>query len=209
MNDCVRTRIQRSSSHFISYGITAAAFVAYASVAAAQTPTPATPQTSVVAPAHWTVTPFIGFGFSGDLDSATPSFGAAGGYMWNDRIALEAEFNSLPSSEAGGLVEVDTNVWSLTGNLLYHFAGRQVVPYGVLGMGIGHSGADVEDTAVNPVVVDDSSTTFVMNLGGGVERQIANRVAIRGDFRYFFGNNLVPDFWRPSIGLSFDLGRQP
>ena len=171
--------------------------------AAAQTAQPT--QTSVVPPAHWTVTPFIGFGFSGDLDSATGALGAAAGYMWNDRATLEGEFTLLPSSESGGVIEVGTKVWSLTGNLLYHFAGRSVIPYGVIGLGFGHASADVSSSALS---LETSSTSFIVNFGGGVERRIADRLAIRGDFRYFFGGDLVPDYWRASAGLNFDLGRR-
>jgi hypothetical protein len=102
-----------------------------------------------------------GFGFSGHLDSATGAVGAAAGYVWNDRVAFEGELNFLPSSEADGLAEVDTKVWSLTGNLLYHFAGRRVVPYGVIGIEFGHANADPDNSLAT---VDDSSTSFIVNL---------------------------------------------
>ena len=39
-----------------------------------------------------------------------------------------------------------------------------------------------------------------------VERRIADRLAFRGDLRYFFGSNLVPDYWRLGAGLTIDLG---
>jgi opacity protein-like surface antigen len=171
-------------------------------------PRPASPPqtTTLVPPSHWTVTPFVGFGFSGDLDSATGALGAAGGYVWSDRVSLEGEFNFLPSSEAGGLIEVDTRVWSLTGNLLYHFAGRRMVPYGVIGLGFGHGSADLNNSTV--ITTDTSSTNFVVNFGGGVEHRIAKRAAVRGDLRYFFGGDLVPDFWRLSAGINFDVGRR-
>jgi opacity protein-like surface antigen len=177
-------------------------------VAAAVGPaTPGSAQTAVASPTHWTLTPFVGVAFSGDLDSGTGSLGAAGGYMWNDRVALEAEFNFLPSSEASGLVELDSREWSLTGNLLYHFAGRSAfVPYGVVGMGFGHGSVDVDDADPALVDLDSDSTEFVATLGGGVERAIRDRLAFRGDLRYFFGGDFVPDFWRLSAGLTFDLG---
>jgi opacity protein-like surface antigen len=159
--------------------------------------------------AHWTVTPFAGFGFSGDLDSGTGALGAAGGYVWNPRVSFEGEFTMLPSSEFGGLVEVDSRVWSVTGNLLYHFAERPFVPYGVFGIGFGRGSVDIEpDDPVLDDILDESSTEFVVNFGGGVQRQIRDRVAFRGDLRYFFGGDFVPDYWRLTAGLTFDLGRQ-
>jgi opacity protein-like surface antigen len=154
----------------------------------------------------WTVTPFIGFGFSGDLDSATGAFGIAGGYRWSPRMTIEGELNILPSSETGGLIEVDSRVWSLTGNLVYHFVDRRpFVPYGVFGIGFGQGDVDVSPPVPG---LEDSSTEFVVNFGGGVERAIRDRMRFRGDLRYFFGGDLVPDYWRVAFGVSFDLGRR-
>lgn len=192
-------------------GCALVATLAFASPAAAQAPSAPAPNPAG-SPGQWTVTPFAGFGFSGDLDGATGALGVAGGYIWSDRIALEAEWNWLPSSENSGLVEVDSNVWQLTANMLYHFNGRnRWVPYAAAGVGVGHAGVDVD---INEDGQDDddldafdaSSTEFVANFGGGVERTISDRVAFRGDLRYFFGADLVPDFWRLSAGVSFGFG---
>jgi opacity protein-like surface antigen len=165
--------------------------------------------TSIVAPEHWTVTPSIGLGLSGDLDSATGMLGVTAGYVWTDRTAFEAEFTSLPSPELGGLVEVQSNVWSLTGNLLYRFAGRDMlVPYAAVGIGVGHGAVDIDGDDSAAELLDDSSTEFVLNFGGGFERSIRGPLAFRGDLRYFVGGDLVPDYWRLGIGLTFDLGRR-
>ena len=99
------------------------------------------PATTEIVRGEWSVTPFIGFGFSGDLDSATGALGVAGGYGWSPTISLEGEFNLLPSSENNGLVEVNSKAWSLAANLLYHFAPRRFRPYGVIGLGVSHSGS--------------------------------------------------------------------
>jgi opacity protein-like surface antigen len=147
-------------------------------------------------------------GFSGDLDNGTGVFGVAGGYVWDPRVSFEAEFSALPSSENSGLVEVDSSVWNLTGNILYHFAGRNWVPYGVAGIGFGHASLDI-DTG-DPVLddlVDDSGTEFIANIGGGVERLIGSNVAFRGDFRYMFGSDFVPDYWRLTGGITFGFRR--
>jgi hypothetical protein len=162
------------------------------------------PTTTLFAPESYTVTPFAGIGFSGDLDSGTGVLGVAGGYVWSPRVSLEGEFTYLPSSENSGLVEVDTQVFSLTANMLYHFSGRAFVPYGVVGIGFGHSSVDVDDPALDSF--DRSDTEFIVNFGGGVERLIRERLAFRGDLRYFFGGDLVPDYWRLSAGVSFLLG---
>jgi len=185
--------------------IAAAAILAGAGTARAQAPQPPA-ITNLYDEGHWTATPFIGFGFSGDLDSSTGALGVAGGYIWSSRVALEGEYNILPSSEAGGAIEVDSDSWSLTGNILYHFAGRHFVPYGVFGMGFGHGHIDPDPADPELSTVNTTSKEFVVNFGGGAEKTIRDRMAFRGDLRYFFGGNLVPDYWRASVGLTFDLG---
>jgi len=167
---------------------------------------PAAGATNIFTPGQWAVTPFIGVGFSGDVDSATGAFGAAAGYLWSDRMSFEGELNVLPSSEANGVVEVNTKVWSLTGNVLYHFSGRRVVPYGVVGIGFGHGSADLQNSTLPNV--NTSSTEFVVNFGGGIERRWTERLGVRGDLRYFFGGDLVPDYWRLSAGVTFQVGKR-
>jgi opacity protein-like surface antigen len=132
--------------------------------------------------------------------------GVAGGYNWNSRVSIEGEFTLLPSSENSGLVEVDSTVWTLTGNLLYHFTRRAFTPYGVVGVGFGHAGVDV-DSPFLPLNFDTSSNEFVVNLGGGIERQFSDRLRFRGDLRYFFAGDLVPDYWRVSAGVTFAFPR--
>jgi len=172
----------------------------------AATPPPGSTTTTVFTPGNWTVTPFVGVGFSGDLDSGTGALGASAGYVWNERFSFEGELNVLPSSEANGLIEVGTHSWTLTANALYHFSGRTWVPYGVFGLGFGHGGADLSNTGISGTsTLNPSSTEFVANLGGGVERRINDRMAFRGDLRYQFGGDFVPDYWRVAAGVTFGL----
>jgi hypothetical protein len=207
-----RRRLVKHSTRLRQFANTAiviaTALLISAGHASAQTAAQRPTTTTVIDPGHWTVTPFIGIGFSGDLDSATGAFGAAGGYVWSERVGLEGEFSMLPSSEASGLVELSSDSWTLTGNILYHFAGRNWVPYGVFGIGMGHGSVDVESTDPLLNALDSSSTEFVVNFGGGIERRIRDRMAFRGDLRYFFGGDFVPDYWRASAGLTFDMGRR-
>jgi hypothetical protein len=168
---------------------------------------PASPPANVVlTPGEWSVTPFAGFGFSGNLDGATGAVGVASGYNWSSTVSLEGEFNLLPSSELSGVIEADNKVWSLTGNLLYHFAPRPFRPYGVIGMGFGHSSLDRSSIAPGVNILDLSSTEFIVNFGGGAERSIRENVRFRGDLRYFFGSDHVPNYWRLSAGLRFAIG---
>lgn len=160
------------------------------------------------APGQWSVSPFAAVGFSGDLDSATKAFGAAAGYAWTPRVSFEGELNILPTSEASGVFEFDTHVWSLTGNALYHFAEQPFVPYGVVGIGFAHAGADTSDPRVPALPnIATSSNNFIVNFGGGIQRALTPVVSLRGDLRYFFGGDLVPDYWRLGAGVSFNLGQ--
>jgi hypothetical protein len=181
----------------------AAAIVGMAHTAAAQPPatTPTTPT------GQWSVTPYAAVGFSGDLDQATKNFGVAADYGWTPRVSFEGDLNILPTSEASGVYEFGTHAWTVTGNLLYHFAQQPFVPYGVVGIGYGHGGADSNEVAALGLtaVASTSSNTFVVDFGGGVERALTNRVRLRGDLRYFFGGDLVPSYWRLGAGVSFDL----
>jgi opacity protein-like surface antigen len=196
------------ASRGIAAAIIVAALLALPQSARAQARPPAT--TPALEAGQWTVTPVIGTAFSGDVDSPTFLFGVAGGYNWSPRISLEAEFNMLPSSEQSGLLEIDTRVWNLTGNVLYHFSEdrRAWVPYGAVGLGYGHGSADinVNDPLLNSV--SSSSNAFVFSFGGGVERGLTDGIRFRGDLRYFFGGDLVADYWRLGLGVSFDVHKR-
>jgi hypothetical protein len=127
--------------------------------------------------------------------------------VWNDRVTFEGDLSFVPDGESNGLAEVSTNAWSLTGNVLYHFSGRRWVPYGAFGLGVGHGNADVDEVDQPGLPnLADSSTELVVNFGGGLERRLNSRFGVRGDLRYFFGGDLVPDYWRVSGGLMVDLG---
>lgn len=73
--------------------------------------------------------------------------------MWNDKVSPEGKFSMLPSSENSDLVEVDSRVWSLTTNLLYHVASRSsFVPEGMAGIGFGHRSVDIDDPVLGNVM---------------------------------------------------------
>jgi opacity protein-like surface antigen len=185
--------------------LTIASLVAVSSLLGASIASAQSSNDGPIVPGQWTVTPFIGFGFSGDLDSGTGLLGVAGGFNYNSKVSVEGEFTLLPSPELNGLTEADATAWSLTGNLLYHFVTTHpFIPYAVAGIGVGHSGANGKDP-LTLLPFDNSSTVFVANIGGGLERQFSDRLRFRGDLRYLFGGDLVPDYWRVSAGITFVL----
>ena len=138
-------------------GVVALAMATWAPVASAQ-PAPSA-ESPALTPGRWTVTPFIGFAFSGDVDSATGAFGVAGAYNWDAAGLARRRVRALPSGESDGALEVDSNLVSFTGNVLYHFANRPLAPYAVFGIGFGHSSVDLDsDDPLIGNLVDTSST---------------------------------------------------
>ncbi|MCU1384128.1 MAG: hypothetical protein JWL71_2825 [Acidobacteria bacterium] len=71
---------------------------------------------------------------------------------------------------------------------------------------MGHGTADLNTTDPLLNSVSSSSTNLVVNFGGGVERSITDAIRVHGDLRYFFGGDLVSDYWRFGIGVSFNVG---
>ena len=171
----------------------------------ATTPAEPPPTTMPLEVERWIVTPFIGAGFSGDLQNSPLNLGAAVGYNVTSRVTVEGQFGYM-GAEQGDVFRFDSNVWTLDANVLYHFAEQTWIPYLAIGLGLMRASADVEGLPVFGDV-DDATTKLALNFGGGIKRQLTDRVRLRGDLRYYNGSDLAPDFWRATAGLSFALGR--
>ena len=146
----------------------------------------------------FTLTPFLGFGFAGDLENTPASFGAALGYGMASRWGVEGELYFAPGGEQGELVEFDSSVWSLSANVLYHFVAEDFTPYVTAGFGLLGADTDAEGTGL---INDDTSTEFAWNWGGGLKSAISDRFGLRADLRYFNGDDLAPDHWRLYAGF--------
>lgn len=156
-------------------------------------------------PNTFEITPFlgVGLGFSdGDgLSDGAFLLGAAGAYNFTTQLAVEGELGIIPDI-AGESSAVDVSVQTFSANGVYHFDTRTaIVPYATLGLGFGRVSADI-------AIDDDSHTEFAVNLGGGVKYPINDRLAIRGDLRYFNVNDENPNFWRIYGGVTFRLGQR-
>jgi opacity protein-like surface antigen len=188
----------------------AAFLVGAPSVASAQTVTTGQ-QSSTFQPLPpegegFSLTPFVGAGFAGDYEDAPAGFGLALGYGANERISLEGELGFEPSGTQGEFLQVDTNVWTLSGNVLYHFAQPQFTPYVTLGLGVVGSDPDFGDDLLPED--EDSTTAFAFNWGGGIKSALNDRVGIRADIRYFNADDLAPDHWRFYGGVMIrNIGR--
>ena len=198
-------------------GISSAALLAVIILAApamaqtTQTQPPTTePATMPLEVERWTVTPFVGAGFSGDLENSPLNLGAALGYNVTSRVTIEGQFAYM-GAEQGDLFQFDSDVYTLDANVLYHFteqfADRQWAPYLAIGLGMVRATADLDETDPLLADLDDSSTNLAVNFGGGIKTALTDRVRLRGDLRYYTGDDLAPSFWRVTAGLGFVLGR--
>jgi opacity protein-like surface antigen len=190
--------------------ITLALVVALAGAAAAQVqPAPAAPEPMSPEPESWEVTPFVGFGFAGNLENTPAAFGAALGYGLTPRVSIEGDLSFVPGGTQGVIAEFDTSLWSLSANLLYHFINdtdRDFTPYAAAGLGLMHGNAEAED--ITPIIDDDTSNVFSWNLGGGIKAAMNERWGVRADLRFFNGDDFASDHWRLYGGVTIrNLGR--
>jgi hypothetical protein len=166
-----------------------------------QEPThPTPPPTGIVDQGVWTLTPFISSGFAGGLDGGAVNVGLAAAYNWTPRVSVEGEFGYMPGAEQGPITPFEANVVTLSANALYHFAVQDVAPYVTIGGGLARASGDDPLFGVN-----QSSSVFALNFGGGVKARLTETTRLRADLRYFNGRDLVPDFWRAYAGLTFNI----
>jgi opacity protein-like surface antigen len=183
----------------------APAFAQQQPAPAPATPPPPAQQQPTVAPLPpepegFTLTPFLGAGFSGDLESSPAAFGLGVGYGYTDRVSLEAELGITPNGSMGIPVTFDTSVWTLSGNVLYHFITQEnFTPYVTAGIGVLGSSPDLP-TDLFPDV-NERTNSFAWNVGAGVKTAISDRFGLRGDLRHFNGSGLAPDHWRLYGGI--------
>jgi OmpA-OmpF porin, OOP family len=189
----------RTGTWMAAMGLAAALFTA----------SPAHAQSALPEPGTFDVTPFLGFGLGfGDdvldpLNPADPSssflLGVAVGYNFTTNLSLEGELGLIPDI-VGDTDAVDIGITTFSANGVYHFDTQsKIVPYATLGLGLGHVGLELLD-------VDESSTEFLVNLGGGVKYPVTDRLQVRGDLRYFSINDENPNFWRVYGGVTFGFG---
>jgi opacity protein-like surface antigen len=175
------------------------------------TPPPQTTQGTFTAmpdePEGFTITPFVGLGFAGDFENSPTAFGVAAGFGLTERISVEGDLYFAPDGEQGiaEVLEFDTSIWSLSGNVLYNFRGEDFTPYVVGGLGVMSANADAEDLGLTE---DDTSTEFAWNWGAGIKSALSDRFGVRADLRFFNGDELAPDHWRLFGGVSIrNIGR--
>lgn len=182
------------------------------------------------ASADWTFTPFLGVNFGGAADVNTGSsgsstaskferkidYGASLSKMGSGAIGFEIDFGYSPNffetgtGASGFDFTNDSNVTTLTGNVIIGASGGPIRPYVVGGVGLIRS--NVQD--VRGLFSATSKNDFGMDVGGGVTGFFSESVGLRGDIRYFRSFRGTSDnasgitlgefkFWRASAGVSF------
>jgi opacity protein-like surface antigen len=150
-------------------------------------------------PEGLTLTPFLGLDFAGDYENAPAAFGAALGYGANSRVSLEAEAAFSPNGEQGVLTQFDSSVFTLSGNVLYHFIADEFSPYVTAGIGVMNADTEADNSGL---IADDTAFSFAWNWGGGIKTALSDRIGLRGDVRYFNARDeLAPDHWRMYGGV--------
>lgn len=170
---------------------------------------------TLAAPAHaeTALTPFVGLAFGGKAEDSKVTYGGAIGF-YGDGVGLgfEVDFGYTPEFFPGGNRLRDSNVTTLMGNLLFVASGGSARFYAAGGVGL-------LKTRVSDVdgFFDVDSNDFGLNVGGGLEFALGDRLGLRGDLRYFraltdpepdneFDIDLADlDFFRATVGLSLKL----
>ena len=159
--------------------------------------------TLVAAPAQaqWIATPYLGVNLAGDAEFRRGGPGGAIGYL-GDRLGFEFDVqrynhffkdknvdlvpnNCGVAGVTGPCIDLNTDAWSLMGNVVTSIGGRERKwrPYGTMGVGVIKPWIEGGGASTGPINV--SQTDLAVNAGGGVIRALNERVGLRADLRYF------------------------
>jgi opacity protein-like surface antigen len=184
------------------------------------------------ASADWTLTPFVGWNFSGSADTNGTTAGASFSNKFEKKIdygaslmatgagpfGFEVDFGYSPNffenavSTSGFEFTNKSNVTTLMGNLVIGSNKGGVRPYIVGGVGLIRTNVD----DIGNLFEVNTKNDFGLDVGGGVMGFFSNNVGLRGDIRYFRGFRGTSDddsltgltisdfkFWRGSLGVTF------
>lgn len=156
---------------------------------------------SPLAPDTWTVSPSLGFAFDPDAD-VTPAIAGGVGIALTPVLGAEGELGHL-FDLAPDDGDVDSSLTTVHAALLYFFDTEFVAtPYVAGGIGVGKFSHNVVRP---PASIEQTEIGF--NVGAGVTYPIAERLWIRGDFRYFAHIDDVPSAWRLLGGVTVRFDR--
>lgn len=169
---------------------------------------------AVPARADGFISPFIGYNFGGDsanclafsnCEEKRNNWGVSLGTM-GSVFGFEADLGYAPQF-FGKTDTGDNAVLTVMSNLLVIIPAGPIRPYGLIGLGLVRSHAQLNST-----LLDVSQNTLGYDIGGGINIFIVHSVGIRGDIRHMHTlqdvtlgvfQNQPLDFWRASAGVTF------
>ena len=133
------------------------------------------------------ISPFIGYNFGGDsgcpeisnCENKTRNLGVSFGSIGNV-LGAEAEFSFIDNF-FGESPTTSSNVLTFMGNVMLAPKFGVIQPYGVIGLGLIKSHAEV---SLNELVETDNNH-FGWDIGAGIIGYFGPHFGVRGDIRYF------------------------
>ena len=133
------------------------------------------------------ISPFIGYNFGGDAgcpeisncENKTRNLGVSFGSI-GSVMGAELEFSFIDNF-FGETPGTSSNVITMMGNLMIAPKFGIVQPYGVVGLGLIKTHAEI--TAAS--LLESNNNNFGWDLGGGMIVYVGSHVGLRGDIRYF------------------------
>jgi len=155
------------------------------------------------------ISPFIGYNFGGDAgcpeisncENKTRNLGVSFGSI-GSVMGAELEF-SFVDNFFGETPGTSSNVLTLMGNVMIAPKFGIVQPYGVAGLGLIKTHAEITATSL----LESTNNHFGWDLGGGMIVYVGSHVGLRGDIRYFHAFQDL-DLLGLSLGTTkLDFGR--
>lgn len=159
-------------------------------------------------------TPYAGVNFGGSTVDSRTNIGGSLAWLGSSGFGLEVDFGFVPDFFEPKDLDIDVfganNVTTVMGNVMFGRSGGGIQPYVTAGAGLIRSRIGSFGDIFDEVATDNG---LGVNAGAGV-RVGGQRVAVRGDLRYFrnlsdtdlrINEDVLGDFsfWRATVGLSF------
>jgi opacity protein-like surface antigen len=182
------------------------------------------------ASADWTLTPFVGWNFSGSASTNGATAGASFSNKFEKKIDYGASLMATGAGPFGFEVDFgyspnffevspddddfdltgDGNVTTFMANLVLGAPLGAIRPYASGGVGLVKTSV----TDIDDFVGDINSSDFGFNAGAGIMGFFNDNVGIKGDIRFFRSlHDVDPDgldielggfkFWRGTVGVTF------
>ena len=127
-----------------------------------------------------------------------------GDFFITDAISIAPNFTFFFKSNwlITGLVDVDSKISVLDIDGKYYFLKDAVGVYGLFGISIGFAALEgVIDFGGQPIPIDDSDSSFGVNIGGGADYYLSDKVFLNAQLKY----NTPLEQLAINIGAGFNI----